>query len=364
MTDNSQDSKNSIIRTFSPGWYASVMGTAVIVIAVFIFKAYIPFADFLQLFFLGLSALMFILISAPWLLRWRCCLDAIHEDLRHPVSAAFFPTMPISLIVWGIALEKAGPLFLSHETINTILQVLWILGGIGIIGFALTILSIYFNKKDLEWNSANLGWLIPPVSVLILPVLGASLAAANAGTVWGDLYFFGSLMALGIGVLLYIFVGSAVFSRYLFHQLPPSHLAPTIWIGIAPTAILNIIVIKMVPAIKAALSLSDEMAGILSTIARLTGVSLWGFALFWLIIAIIITLLHHRWERLSFAMSWWAFTFPLGAFVVSTGLLNSIFDKAFFRAVGLTGLAGLLIIWISVAVTTLRHTISGEIFQR
>ena len=363
VNTNASKGKIDIVRTFSPGWYASVMGTAVIVIAVFVFKKYVPWPNFWQLFFLSLSAVLFLLISAPWFWRWGCCLDAVREDLQHPVSAAFFPTMPISLVVWGIALEKAGPLFLPHETVHAIMRVLWVLGGIGIGAFAITFLSIYFNKTDLEWHTANLGWLIPPVSVLILPVLGNSLTVVYAGTVWGDIHFFGSLIALGIGVLLYIFVAGAVFSRYLFHQLPPAHLAPTIWIGIAPTAILEIIIIKMVPAMQAILGLPDGVTQVLSVAAKVTGVSLWGFAFFWLIIAIIITLLHHRWERLSFAMSWWAFTFPLGAFVVSTGLLNSIFDKLFFRAVGLAGLLGLLVIWAIVATTTLRRTISGEIFR-
>jgi C4-dicarboxylate transporter/malic acid transport protein len=364
MSTNLSKSKNIIVRTFSPGWYASVMGTAVIVIAIFIFQDHIPWAEFLQLFFLSVSALLFILISIPWLWRWSCCLEAVREDFQHPVSAAFFPTMPISLVVWGIALEKAGPLFLSHETIHAAMRILWVLGSIGIAAFALTFLSVYFKKSDLEWHSANLGWLIPPVSFLILPVLGSSLITIYAGTVWGDIFLFGSLIALGIGVLLYIFVGSAVFSRYLFHELLPSHLAPTAWIGITPTAILAIIAIKLVPAIRAFMGLPDEIAQIFSIVAKMTSVSLWGFAFFWLILAIIVTLMHHRWERLSFAMSWWAFTFPLGTFVVSTGLLYSIFDNSFFLTVGLTSLFGLLIIWTIVAVTTFRRTLSGEIFQR
>ncbi|MEN8241294.1 MAG: hypothetical protein ABFS17_05195 [Chloroflexota bacterium] len=366
MKPNNQHpkSKNNIVQTFSPGWYASVMGTAVIVIAVFVFQEYLPWANFLQLFFLSISAALFVLISAPWLWRWKCCLEEVREDLKHPVSAAFFPTMPISLIVWGIAFEKAGPLFLSHETVHEVMRVLWVLGAVGIGAFALTFLSTFFEKKDLEWHNANLGWLIPPVSVLILPVLGSSLANIYSGDVWGEIFLFGSLIALGIGVVLYLFVASVVFSRYLFHQLPPSHLAPTLWIGIAPTAILEIIIIKMVPAMHSVLGLPDEISQVLSVVAKITGVGLWGFAFFWLIFAMIVTALHHRWEPLSFAMSWWAFTFPLGSFVVATGLLNSIFEKNFFLAVGLTGLVGLFVIWAVIAVTTFRRTISGEIFIR
>lgn len=358
------NSKNKIIRTFSPGWYASVMGTAVIVIAIYVYQSYIPGAKYLQLFFLGLAALMFSLISVPWIWRWFCCFEDIKEDLNHPVSGSFFPTMPISLVVWGIALEKAGPLFLSHEIIHSIMRILWILGAVGIGIFALVILSTYFKKSDLKWPQANLGWLIPPVSVLILPVLGASLATAYAGTSWGEFFLFASLISLGIGVVLYIFVGSAVFSRYLFHQLLPSHLAPTILIGIAPTAILEIIIIKIVPALKSVLGLPDNIAQTFGLATKVTGVSLWGFAFFWLILAIIVTVLHHQNEKLEFAMSWWAFTFPLGAFTVATGLMNSIFQNGFFLMVGLTCLTALLVIWIIVAGKTLRQTFSGKIFQR
>ncbi|MCK5785760.1 MAG: hypothetical protein KAH54_04270 [Candidatus Sabulitectum sp.] len=363
-SESSKISNKHIVRTFSPGWYASVMGTAVMVIAIFVFKEFVPFADQLQLFFLGLSALLFVAISVPWFLRWGCCLDAIREDFKHPVSAAFFSTMPISLIVWGIALEKAGPLFLPHTTIHEIMRILWLLGGIGIGAFAITFLATYFGKKDLEWQTANLGWLIPPVSVLILPVLGNSLAVIYAGTAWGSLLLFSNLIALGTGVVLYIFVASTVFSRYLFHKLPPSHLAPTMWIGITPTAIIAIIIIKMIPSLKIGLALSDPVASVLSTLTRVAGVSLWGFAFFWLLLAIVITALHHRWEKLTFAMSWWAFAFPLGAFVVSTGLLNSIFHEPFFLIVGLTCLTGLITVWILVAILTVKRTASGEIFKR
>jgi len=354
----------NIVRTFSPGWYASVMGTAVMVIAIFVFKDFVPFANQLQLFFLALSALLFVILSVPWFLRWGCCLDAIKEDFKHPVSAAFFSTMPISLVVWGIALEKAGPLFLSHATIHGIMRVLWLLGGIGIGVFAITFLATYFGKKDLEWQAANLGWLIPPVSVLILPVLGSSLAVIYAGTAWGSLFLFGSLISLGIGVFLYIFVASTVFSRYLFHKLPPSHLAPTVLIGITPTAIIEIIIIKLIPALKTGLALSDSTTETLSILARVAGVSLWGFAFFWLLLAIVITILHHRWEKLTFAMSWWAFAFPLGAFVIATGLLYSIFQMPFLMVVGLTCLTGLLLVWVVVVIMTIKQTISGEIFKR
>ncbi len=216
------------------------------VIAIFVFRSYVPLADELQLFFLTLSLLMIIVFLVPWTLRWLLYFNDAKQELHHPVTSAFFPTMPISLIIWGIALEKAGPLFLSHETILPILQGLWIAGTSGIAIFAFIILRIHFLGAYAQWKSANLGWLIPPVSALIVPLLGMSLAVEYAGTTMGDANFIISLIFLGTGSFLFIFVMGAVFTRYIFHDLLPAHLAPTVWIGIAPTAILSVIMIKMI----------------------------------------------------------------------------------------------------------------------
>jgi C4-dicarboxylate transporter/malic acid transport protein len=356
-------SKLEIIRNFAPGWFASVMGTAVFVIELFVFQDIIPLAQTWQLLFLGLSFAMFVAILIPWTLRWFHHFDQVRHDLTHPVSAAFFPTMPISLIVGGIALEKAGPLFMSHETLFPILQGLWLVGTTGIGIFALTILSIYFLKPDMEWQIANLGWLIPPVSALIVPVLGGSLATEYAGTTLGAINLIGSLIFLGIGAVLFLFVMGAVFSRYLFHDLLPAHLAPTIWIGIAPTAILTIIIIKIVKPVTLFFNAPAEAAPILSVMAKSLGVGLWGFAFFWLILAVFLTWRHHKKVALPFAMSWWAFTFPLGAFVVSTGVIFQATQAGFFQWVGLAALLGYVVIWGIVATRTVKGILSGAIFQ-
>ena len=358
------DDKSNIIRNFAPGWYASVMGTAVIVIDIFAFQDAIPLAQVWQLLFLALSGIMLVVISVPWTLRWFLYFDDVWQDLQHPVSAAFFPTMPISLIVWGIALEKAGPLFLPEATVHAVMQVLWLLGTVGIGIFAVLILNTYFYKEDMQWKMANLGWLIPPVSALIVPVLGGSLSLVYADAFWGPINFYTSLIYLGTGALLFLFVTATVFSRYLFHELPPGHLAPTIWIGIAPTAILAITALKFVKPLVLYFQATEEAAKTLAVMAKAAGVGLWGFAFFWLVLALVLVVLHHQQKPLPFAMSWWAFTFPSGAFVVATGVVYKAVHAPFFQAVGLLGLAGFLIVWAVVSWQTLRRVVSGEIFVK
>ena len=356
-------SKLEIIRTFAPGWFASVMGTAVAVIAIYVFQDFIPFAKFWQLFFLSLAIVGFVVVFIPWILRWFLYFDQVKADLKHPVLGAFYPTMPISLIIIGLALEKSGHLIMSHETLLPILQFLWIAGSAGIAYFSVTILNINFMKSDVDWGVANMGWLIPPVSALIVPILGGSLSVEYAGTTLGTINLVASLIFLGVGSLLFIFVMGAVFTRYLFHDLLPAHLAPTIWIGIAPTAILTIISLKLVDPIIQFFGASALVAEGFKIVSKILGLGFWGFAFFWVILAVIVTAQHHKKIKIPFAMSWWAFTFPLGSFTVSTGIIHKAIGVDFFLWVGMTALAAFAFIWSAVSVRTIRGVISGEIFE-
>lgn len=352
----------NIVRNFAPGWFASVMGTAVIAIAIFAFRQVIPFANFFMLLFLALAVAMFIVIAVPWTLRWFVAFDAVRHDLAHPVSAAFFPTMPISLLVIGIALEKAGPLFMPKTMLLPLLQGLWFVGAAGIALFALVIVNSFFFKADLKWEAANLGWLIPPVSALLVPVLGSTLAIEYAGTDIGAVNLLGSLIFLGFGTMLFMFMMSAVFARYLFHDMLPAHLAPTIWIGLAPSSILAIGMLR-IPKPAALFFNTPDALPTLEVIGKMLGISLWGFALFWLALVVVVTVTHHRKTALPFALSWWAFVFPLGAFVVATGALYAVTPAAFVLWVGLAAFVGLIALWLIVVARTVRGIATGAIFK-
>ncbi len=357
------NSNSSILRHFAPGWFASVMGTAVSAVAVFVFRDYVPFADALQIFFLLASVVLFLALVVPWTLRWFLHFDAVRADLRHPVSASFFPTMPISLLIIGIALEKTGHVFFDKQTLWNMIQSLWALGSAGILFFALVILSDFFQHDEMKWESASLGWLIPPVSALLVPVLGGSLAVEFAGTAWGAVNAVGSLMFLGIGGVLFLVVMTVVFARYVFHPLPPAHLAPTLWVGVAPTSILTIVAIKFVKPLSLFFAASPEAEKMLGFLSRPMGVMMWGFAFFWVLLAFFVTLSVHQKSPLPFALSWWAFVFPVGAFTVSSGVLYQAVPQPLFLWVGLTALLGLMGLWLVVTWRTLHGVWQGSIFQ-
>jgi C4-dicarboxylate transporter/malic acid transport protein len=362
MNSSSIPQKPSIIKTFAPGWFASVMGTAVTVVALFVFQSVFPFSKALETFFLLTSILLFLVLIIPWIMRWFLYPVDVRHDLSHPVSAAFFPTMPISMLIIGIALEKIGADFLSEYLLWNILQILWVAGTMGIFVFALAILNTFFHKTEVQWETSTLGWLIPPVSALLVPVLGISLSTHFQGTTWGAINLITSLIFTGFGSLLFIFVMSLVFIRYIFHPMPPAHLAPTMWVGVAPTSILTILALKFGKPLALFFQATPEIEQMLNFLSKPLAVMLWGFALFWLFLALIVTLGVHQKSPIPFALSWWAFVFPVGAFTVSTGVLFQAIPLAFFQWVGLSALTFLLILWLVVAANTVIGVGRGSIF--
>ncbi len=57
---------------------------------------------------------------------------------------------------------------------------------------------------------------------------------------------------------------SLVFIRYIFHPMPPSHLAPTLWVGIAPTSILTILALKFAKPLALFFQATPEIEQILT----------------------------------------------------------------------------------------------------
>lgn len=352
----------NIVENFAPGWFASVMGTAVIVVAIFSLHQFVPFAASLQLIFLLLALSLFAALIIPWLLRWVRYPAAVRRDFSNPVSAAFFPTMPISLLIIGLALDKTRLPLISENMNWAILQGLWIFGAAGIVLFALAILNTFFHQPEVKWENATLGWLIPPVSALLVPVLGSSLAGHFAGTPWGQVDLIGSLIFLGIGSLLFIFIMSLVFGRYIFFAMPPTHLTATLWVGLAPTSILTIISLRLINPAQKVLAFSQTTADTLNTLALIVGIAFWGFALFWALLSLLVTWRTRRVAGLPFALSWWAFVFPVGAFTVASGVLYQTLPYLFFRWVGLLALLALLALWLITAGHTLQGVRNRSIF--
>jgi C4-dicarboxylate transporter/malic acid transport protein len=348
----------SISKYFNPAWFASVMGTAVVPLAISFFK--FPGKGFVAMAFMALSMVMFALALGPWLFRFFAFREKITEDLNHPIAGNFFPTMPISLVVLSLDFLKYPEVFFAKDISHVVAYYLWIIGTIGIYIFGFVILTFIFRHKNIELSHANFGWYIPPVSKLIVPVAGLELAHVFPETI--PFTFGVSMVSFGVGFFLFIFVGAAVYHRYIYHELPMSKFASTFFIGIAPTAIITVITFKMIHLFKAE-PLLGNTADVFVPLAKLFMLINWGFSLWWFVMAIIVILYYIRSIDLPYALSWWAFTFPLGAQSVATGAVWKITGWTWvFGAYGATLLL-MAVLWIVVSINTFKGILSGKIFK-
>lgn len=158
--------------------------------------------------------------------------------------------------------------------------------------------------------------------------MGLLLISQYTDSTIADLVFIIPIAGFGVGFLLFIFVGSIIYHRYTYHELPISRLAPTFMIGLAPTSIIVIILVKLMGAVE---NISfDIKQSLILPIIKIISIMMWGYSVWWFILACILLLYYLRNRDHPFVFGWWAYTFPMAAFTISNGALYHLIDYHLF----------------------------------
>ncbi|NCC40435.1 MAG: C4-dicarboxylate ABC transporter [Gammaproteobacteria bacterium] len=307
-----ETASSSRLAHFPVSFFAMVMGLAGLTLAWE--KAQQVFARDLGLtpWLLGLTTLVFaslLLIYATKLVRQP---QAVVQELRHPVKLNFFPTISMSLILLANASAAVQPV---------LGEPLWILGTTLHLLFTLYVMNVWIHHEHLQIHHMNPAWFIPAVGNLLVPILGVSLGYTDVA--W---FFF------SIGILFWIVLLTIVFNRMLFHHPIEAHLLPTLFILIAPPAIGFIAYVKLTGGL-------DPFARVLY------------FAALYLTLLLFTQI--GRFFRLPFALSWWAYSFPLAAISLASFLMFELTGQVFYQALA----TGFLVLLSAVVVFLLLRTL-------
>jgi len=348
----------AITEHFSPAWFAAVMGTAVITPVLYFLN--LPLKELLAAFFYATAVLFFLAALIPWTAKFFLYPQNVRNDLNHPLAAHFFPTMPISLIILALGLLRYPDMLFSPEVSRSVAFWLWLLGSLGIYLFGYLILIRVFRNQGITPAHANFGWFIPPVSKLIIPVGGLEMAELYPRTM--ELTFGLSMVSFGVGFFLFIFVGAAVFHRYIYHELPMSRLAPTFFIGMVPTAIIAAILFRLMHLIE-----HQQVLGLHPQLflpaARIAILLCWGFSAWWFIMACLMIGHYLKHIEMPFALTWWAFTFPSGALCIASAVAWKVTGFASIFYFFVLAVLFMIVIWLIVLLKTARALASGKIFH-
>lgn len=338
---NSRHDFHSIVSSFAPGWFASVMGTGVLAMTTRTVAQrwdwLAPAAQALHWF----NIVLFLLIAVPWLLRWFWYRDKALATLRHPMQSPFYATLTVAMLVMAAQALNFG-------LGETLARAIWWCASIMTIGLNFIILFRLFTGEDAAMEHMTAAHFIPAVGLVVIPVAGVPLLSGVEGMAH-DLALLVNVAGLGAGTLLYLGLFCLLFQKHLLHAPLPGKLIPTVWI-------------QMAPLCWTAFSLM-QLASALGHDAALIAMLMWGASLWWFLMAVLLTFTAWKRGTLVFSLVWWSFIFPLGA--LTTLSLKLGLSGLFPLAEGLGVLLWMLLVaaWATTMARTLRRVVNGSIFN-
>ncbi|MFT8676275.1 MAG: TDT family transporter [Acetobacter sp.] len=351
-----------VIRQFTPNWFAATMGTGILALTLpqmsGIGPALTPVGQGLWFLAIGL----FVLFSGLYAARWVLFGHEARRIFGHNVVSMFIGTIPMGLativngcIMFGIGLFGPGMIICA--------QALWWVSVAMSLACGVGVPYLMFTRHRISLDGMTAVWLLPVVAAEVAGASGGLLAPhladAHARLVvlvvsyvlWG----YSVPVALGILVILVL--------RMALYKLPHESMAASSWLALGPigTGALGMLVLGGdAPAVFAANGLAP-IGQAAWGIGAVAGLALWGLGLWWLALALFITVRYWR-DGILFNLGWWAYTFPLGVYTAATYRLGATLHLGFFGAVATVLTAALALMWVVVASRTLAGAWKGHLF--
>jgi C4-dicarboxylate transporter/malic acid transport protein len=345
-TDLALQDRSLVIKNFAPSWFASVMGTGILAITSLIYSQYLPFLKGVAVALFYFNVILFFVLLVPWTLRWVFFTKEALDDLQHPVISNFYATIAIAMLVISANFIIIGDNVLLGE-------VFWFAGAALTIVFGVLSPFIMFKGKHVTLDHINPAWFIPPVGLIVIPIAGSLLIPHQTGF-FKELVIFINYFGWGSGFFIYLSLLAVCVYRFILHPPLPNVLAPTIWITLGP---IGAGVISLV-------NLTRESPFI--TVKEpifVFALIFWGSGIWWVLMAILMSLYYMKELKIPYALSWWAFTFPLGAYVGGSHAVAQLFHLQIIDFIGFALYLLLVFLWSMTLTKTSIAVYHGSLFR-
>ena len=164
-------------------------------------------------------------------------------------------------------------------------------------------------------------------------------------------------MPVALSILVILLLRMAV------HKLPHQNMAASSLLSLGPigTGALGLLLLGADAQSVMASRELESVGTVAHGLGVIGGLLLWGLGLWWLLLALLITIRYFR-HGVPFNLGWWGFTFPVGVYALATLKLGSVLQLGFFNALGVGLVTLLALMWLWVASRTLKGAWRGELF--
>jgi tellurite resistance protein TehA-like permease len=328
------------VRTLTPGYFALVMASGIISIALdqrgFDVMSAVLFAA-------AATAYVVLLSLSVWrLVAFR---HDMAEDFRAPHRAFGFFTFVAGTNVLGARAAGEG-WYAVTATLLLVAAVVWL-----VLGYVVPWSAVLSRQERPVVALANGTWFIWVVASQSVAVAASALENAYAGA-RQELAVL-AVLSWSVGVFLYAASAIFVSLRIMMFPFEPEDLDPPYWVSMGAVAI------TVVAGAQVAGMQSAPMID--ATRALIAGLSVvfWAFAT-WLIPVLVAAGVWRHFVRrvpLRYVATLWSIVFPLGMYSVAGIYLGRTDHLPLVEAIGSAWLWVALTAWVVVAVAMLRHLV-------
>ncbi|MFF5937621.1 TDT family transporter [Streptomyces sp. NPDC012508] len=344
------------VRHLGPNWYASVMGTAIVANAGATLPVHVPGLRTVCTAVWVLSAAMLLTLLTARAAHWIHHRDRAREHLMDPAVAPFYGCLSMALLAVGAGALIVGRDWIGEPAAVAVDTVLFTAGTA--IGLAAAVAIPYLMVVHHKTDGASPVWLLPVVAPMVSAAVGPLLLPRLPAGQPQQTLLIACYAMFGISLLATLVMLPLVFGRLVTAGPLPLALTPALFLVLGPLG----------QSTTAANKFADVAPGVLPTpyahgfaaFAVLYGVPVMGFALLWLALAGAMVLRARR-RGMDFAMTWWAFTFPVGTCVTGAEGLAQHTGLAAYRWLAIVLYVFLVGAWLVAGFHTLRGLFSGAL---
>ncbi|WP_406255695.1 TDT family transporter [Streptomyces chartreusis] len=346
------------VRHLGPNWYSAVIGTAAVATAGAGLPLRIPGLRTLCTAVWALSLLLLLALLGARARHWTHHRDQARAHLLDPAMAPFYGCLSMALLAVGGGTLTVGRDWIGGTAAVAFDAVLFVAGTAIGLAAAVAVPYLMAVRHRIEPSQATPVWLLPLVAPMVSAALGPLLVPHLPPGQARETLLLACVAMFGLSLLATLLMLPLVFARLITGGPLPLALTPTLFLVLGPLG-------QSTTAVGA---FADVAPGVVPApysegfgiLAVLYGVPVMGFALLWFGLATAHVVRARR-HGMGFAMTWWAFTFPVGTCVTGAAALARHTGLVVYEGLAVGLYAVLVAAWAAAAVHTSRGLLSGAL---